>query len=433
MSSPYKKVAFYTLGCKLNFSETSTIARDFMSAGYSKVKFSDHNADIYVINTCSVTENADSKAKKLVRKIKKKTPNSYVAIVGCYAQLKTKEISEIPGVNIVLGAADKFNLPKHIDNYYDNQEKVFFESNVNAINDFIPSYSLDERTRSFIKVQDGCNYSCSFCTIPLARGKSRSGKVSELLKIINNIANSDINEIVLSGINVGDFGVNNGESLIQLLKSIELVKGIERCRISSIEPNLLSDEIINFIAQSDKILPHFHIPLQSGSDNILKRMQRRYDTQLYALKINKIKKLIPNCCIGVDVIVGFPSESDKDFLSTYDFLNKLDITYLHVFSYSERENTKAIFLDDKISENIKQERRKLLVSLSDYKKKYFIENNLSKNHNVLFESYEDGYINGFTENYIKVSVKGNRELINTIHKVKLVEYYDDLVFGEIIH
>ena len=241
---------------------------------------------------------------------------------------------------------------------------------------------------------------------------------------INQIVGQYIQSIYLKPVKLKEADIN---------VVIELVKGIERCRISSIEPNLLSDEIINFIAQSDKILPHFHIPLQSGSDNILKRMRRRYDTQLYALKINKIKKLIPNCCIGVDVIVGFPSESDKDFLSTYDFLNKLDITYLHVFSYSERENTKAIFLDDKISENIKQERRKLLVSLSDYKKKYFIENNLSKNHNVLFESYEDGYINGFTENYIKVSVKGNRELINTIHKVKLVEYYDNLVFGEIIH
>ena len=432
MSSPYKKVAFYTLGCKVNFSETSTIARDFVSAGYSAVHFMD-DADIYVINTCSVTDNADNKARKLVRQIKKKTPNSYVAIVGCYAQLKTKEISEIPGVNIVLGAADKFNLPKYIDDYYDIQEKIFFESNINNVNHFVPSYSLDERTRSFVKVQDGCDYSCSFCTIPLAKGKSRSGTISDLLKIINNIARSDIKEIVLSGINVGDFGVNNGESLIELLESIELIDGIERCRISSIEPNLLSDEIINFIANSKKILPHLHIPLQSGSNNILKQMRRRYDVELYASKIKKIKSFIPNCCIGIDVIVGFPSENDEDFQATYNFLDKLDITYLHIFSYSDRENTKAIMMNNKISNNIKQERRKSLSLLSDYKRESFIRDNLNKNYNVLFETYEDGIVSGLTENYIKVYVKGNKELTNKIHQVKLVKYHNNLVFGEIIH
>ena len=432
MSSPYKKVAFYTLGCKLNFSETSTIARDFVLAGYSKVSFSD-DADIYVINTCSVTDTADNKTQKLIRQIKKKAPESYVAIVGCYAQLKTEEISRIAGVDIVLGAADKFNLPEYIANYYNKQEKIFSKSNINDVSHFVPSYSLDERTRSFVKVQDGCDYSCSFCTIPLAKGRSRSGTISDLLKVINNIKKSNIKEIVLSGINVGDFGVNNGESLIELLESIELIDGIERCRISSIEPNLLSDEIITFIAKSKKILPHLHIPLQSGSNDILKLMQRRYDIELYASKIKKIKSLIPDCCIGVDVIVGFPSENNENFLTTYNFLNELDITYLHIFSYSERENTKAILIDNKISRTIKQERRRLLALLSDYKKKSFIENNLNKNYNVLFETYEDGYVSGFTENYIKVYVKGNKELTNKIHQVKLVKYNDNLVLGEIIH
>jgi len=432
MSSPYKKVAFYTLGCKLNFSETSTIARDFISAGYSKVNFMD-DADIYVINTCSVTDNADNKTNKLIRQIKKKSPDSYVAIVGCYAQLKTKEISAIPGVDIVIGAGDKFNLAQYLDKYYNSKEKIFLEFNISSVNKFIPSYSIGERTRSFIKVQDGCDYSCSFCTIPLARGKSRSGKISEILKTINNISQSDIKEIVLSGINVGDFGVNNGETLLELLKSIELTSKVQRCRISSIEPNLLSDEIIDLIGGSTKILPHFHIPLQSGSNRILKLMQRRYDLNLYKAKIKKIKKIIPNCCIGVDVIVGFPSENDEDFLDTYNFLNSLGITYLHVFSYSERENTRAILLEDKVPEDIKQERRKVLALLSDIKREDFIRCNLNNNYNILFESYEDGYVSGLTENYIKAYVKGNKELINTIKKVKLIQCNGDSAFGEIIH
>ena len=433
MSSPYKKVAFYTLGCKLNFSETSTIARDFILAGYSKVDFSDHNADIYVINTCSVTENADNKARKLVRKIKKKSPDSCIAIIGCYAQLKTKEISEIPGVNVVLGAEDKFDLPKHIEEYYKSREKIFSQTNINELNEFIPSYSLDERTRSFIKVQDGCNYHCSFCTIPLARGKSRSATVPDMLPIINSIAKSDIKEIVLSGINLGDFGVNNNESLIDLLTIIESRDGIERCRISSIEPNLLTDEIIEFIAKSKKILPHLHIPLQSGSNNILKLMKRRYDVDLYKLKIKKIKSMIPHCCIGVDVIVGFPSEMEQDFLETYNLLNDLDITYLHVFSYSSRENTKALLIDGKVSDLVKQDRRKTLMLLSDYKKQKFIKSNLGKSCNILFESYQDGYIVGLTENYIKVSIKGNKESIGQIHSVRLTKYSKGVVLGELIH
>ena len=432
MSSPYGKVAFYTLGCKLNFSETSTIARDFLSAGYSRVNFSDYNADIYVINTCSVTENADNKAQKLVRKIKSKSPDSYVAIIGCYAQLQTEKISKIPGVDIVLGAHAKFNLPEYIENYQHSNQKIFSETNIKDVDEFIPSYSIDERTRSFIKVQDGCDYNCSFCTIPLARGKSRSSTVKEMKPIIKEVANSEIKEIVLSGINLGDFGIRNGETIIDLLKLIENENGIERCRISSIEPNLLSDEIIEFIAVSRKILPHLHIPLQSGSDKILKLMRRRYDLDLYRAKIEKIKSIIPNCCIGVDVIVGFPSESDEDFLKTYEFIKSLDITYLHVFSYSERDNTKAVFIDNKVPEITKQDRRKMLVSLSNEKKKTFIESNLGSRANILFESCEDGYVSGLTENYIKVHVPKDERLINEIHSVELINYSSDMVLGSVV-
>ena len=433
MSSPYKKVSFYTLGCKLNFSETSTIARDFLSAGYSKERFSDYNADIYVINTCSVTDNADIKAKKLVGKIKRKSPESYIAIIGCYAQLKPEEISKIPGVDIVLGAHDKFNLLEYIDNFYKKNQKLISETSIDKLDEFIPSYSLDERTRSFVKVQDGCDYNCSFCTIPLARGKSRSSTVSDMFPIIQDISNSDVKEIVLSGINLGDFGVKNGESIIELLKVIETMDGIERCRISSIEPNLLTDEIIEFIANSKKILPHLHIPLQSGSDNILKLMRRRYDTKLYESKIKKIKNMIPHCCIGVDVIVGFPSETEEDFLKTYNFLDDLDISYLHVFPYSERNHTKAILIDNKVSELIKQDRRKILTSLSDNKKSIFIKSNIGENSNILFESCKDGYMSGLTENYIKVYVPEDKKLINQIHSVKLIEYASDMVLGDLIH
>ena len=432
MSSPYGKVAFYTLGCKLNFSETSTIARDFLSAGYSRVNFSDYNADIYVINTCSVTENADNKAQKLVRKIKSKSPDSYVAIIGCYAQLQTEKISKIPGVDIVLGAHAKFNLPEYIENYQHSNQKIFSETNIKDVDEFIPSYSIDERTRSFLKVQDGCDYNCSFCTIPLARGKSRSSTIKGMRPIIKEIANSDIKEIVLSGINLGDFGIRNGENIIDLLEVIENENGIERCRISSIEPNLLSDEIIEFIASSKKILPHLHIPLQSGSDKILKLMRRRYDLDLYRYKIEKIKSSIPNCCIGVDVIVGFPSESDEDFLKTYEFIKSLDITYLHVFSYSERENTKSVFINNKVHEITKQDRRKVLVSLSNEKKKAFIESNLGSMANILFESCEDGYVSGLTENYIKVHVPEDERLINEIHSVELINYSSDMVLGNVV-
>ena len=432
MSSPYGKVAFYTLGCKLNFSETSTIARDFLSAGYSRVNFSDYNADIYVINTCSVTENADNKAQKLVRKIKSKSPDSYVAIIGCYAQLQTEKISKIPGVDIVLGAHAKFNLPEYIENYQYSNQKIFSETNIKDVDEFIPSYSIDERTRSFIKVQDGCDYNCSFCTIPLARGKSRSSTVKDMKPIIKEVANSEIKEIVLSGINLGDFGIRNGETIIDLLKLIENENGIERCRISSIEPNLLSDEIIEFIAVSRKILPHLHIPLQSGSDKILKLMRRRYDLDLYRAKIEKIKSIIPNCCIGVDVIVGFPSESDEDFLKTYEFIKSLEITYLHVFSYSERDNTKAVFIDNKVPEITKQDRRKMLVSLSNEKKKTFIESNLGSRANILFESCEDEYVSGLTENYIKVHVPKDERLINEIHSVELINYSSNMVLGSVV-
>tara|TARA_X000001036_G_scaffold132179_1_gene125020 strand:- start:2588 stop:3889 length:1302 start_codon:yes stop_codon:yes gene_type:complete len=433
MSSPYKKVAFYTLGCKLNFSETSTIARDFLSAGYSKVEFSDYNADIYIINTCSVTDNADQKAQKIVRKIKRKSPDSCVAIIGCYAQLQTEKISRMPGVDIVLGAHDKFNLPEYIESYHNSKQKIFSETNIKKIDKFIPSYSLDERTRSFVKIQDGCDYNCSFCTIPLARGKSRSSTIRNMFPIIEKISKSDTKEIVLSGINLGDFGINNGESLVDLLEIVESMEGIERCRISSIEPNLLSDDIIKFISESKKILPHLHIPLQSGSDKILQLMRRKYDTELYKTKIEKINSMISNCCIGVDVIVGFPSETEEDFLKTYNFLESLEVSYLHVFSYSERENTKAIFIKNKVSESIKQGRRKTLVSLSDSKRDSFINLNLGRSSNILFESFDEGYVSGLTENYIKVYVPEDERLINQIHPVKLMDYSSNIVLGDIIH
>ena len=312
------------------------------------------------------------------------------------------------------------------------QIKKYFLKLIKDVDEFIPSYSIDERTRSFIKVQDGCDYNCSFCTIPLARGKSRSSTVKDMKPIIKEVANSEIKEIVLSGINLGDFGIRNGETIIDLLKLIENENGIERCRISSIEPNLLSDEIIEFIAVSRKILPHLHIPLQSGSDKILKLMRRRYDLDLYRAKIEKIKSIIPNCCIGVDVIVGFPSESDEDFLKTYEFIKSLDITYLHVFSYSERDNTKAVFIDNKVPEITKQDRRKMLVSLSNEKKKTFIESNLGSRANILFESCEDGYVSGLTENYIKVHVPKDERLINEIHSVELINYSSNMVLGSVV-
>jgi threonylcarbamoyladenosine tRNA methylthiotransferase MtaB len=417
-----KKVAFYTLGCKLNYSETSTIARMFEEKGYRKVDFTD-TPDIFIINTCSVTENADKKCHKIVREARSISPDAYVTIIGCYAQLKPQEIASIPGVDAVLGAAEKFRLVELLDGFQRKPEATVFASDIEAANKFNTSYSINDRTRTFLKVQDGCDYSCSFCTIPLARGGSRSDSIENILKTAREIATTDVKEIVLTGVNTGDFGIQDGkrvERFIDLVKALDTVEGIDRIRISSIEPNLLTDEIIEFVAQSKKFVPHFHIPLQSGSNKILKLMRRRYQRELYVDRVSKIKTLMPHCCIGVDVIVGFPGESHDDFLETYQFLNELDISYLHVFTYSERENTLAAELDGTVPGNIRADRSKMLHTLSDKKRRKFYEDNLHRDAIVLFENdVENGMMHGFTENYIRVVAKYDPVLINELKRVRL--------------
>jgi threonylcarbamoyladenosine tRNA methylthiotransferase MtaB len=418
-----KKVAFYTLGCKLNYSETSTIARKFEEGGYKKVDFTD-TPDIFIINTCSVTENADKKCHKIVREARAISPNGYVAIIGCYAQLKPKEISEIPGVDAVLGAAEKFRLVELLDGFVRPESPKVFASDIEKVNTFNTSYSIFDRTRTFLKVQDGCDYSCSFCTIPLARGSSRSDSIENILKSAREIAKTEVKEIVLTGVNTGDFGLQNGERkerFIDLIKALDEIEGIERFRISSIEPNLLTDEIIEFVARSKRFVPHFHIPLQSGSNKILKAMRRRYQRELYVSRVEKIKAEMPGCCIGVDVIVGFPGETKEDFLETYQFLNELNISYLHVFTYSERDNTLAATMDDSVPAKERSERSKMLHILSDKKRRAFYEENLGTVTEVLFENdVENGQMHGFTNNYIRVTAKYDPILINELKKVKLV-------------
>jgi len=414
----YKKVAFHTLGCKLNFSETSTIARFFEQGGYARVNMDDA-PDIFVLNTCSVTDNADKKCKQIVRKIKKSNPDVFVAVIGCYAQLKPQEIIEIPGVNVVLGANDKFNIVDFVEKL-DQDSKLTTENDINEVNIFIPSYSAGDRTRTFLKVQDGCDYSCSFCTIPLARGKSRSNTIEQTLKVAHEVAQTGVKEVVLTGVNIGDFGKGNNETFLDLIKELDTIEGIHRYRISSIEPNLLNDEIIAFVAQSKKFVPHFHIPLQSGSPDILKAMRRRYKRELYAERVAKIKELMPECCIGVDVIVGFPGESDAHFKETQDFLIDLDVSYLHVFTYSERDNTVAISIGDIVDKGKRAERSKMLQILSSKKRREFYKNNLNNVYDVLWEAEEnDNYMYGFTSNYIKVKIPFNPLKINTIEKVKV--------------
>jgi len=417
-----KKVAFYTLGCKLNYSETSTISRKFEETGYQKVDFTEQ-PDIFIINTCSVTENADKKCHKIVREARNISPNAYVAIIGCYAQLKPKEISEIPGVDAVLGAAEKFRLVELLDGFVRPEKPTVFASDIEQVNTFNTSYSMHDRTRTFLKVQDGCDYSCSFCTIPLARGASRSDSVANIIRTAEEIARTEVKEIVITGVNTGDFGLQEGERrerFIDLIQALDQVEGIERFRISSIEPNLLSDEIIEFVATSKRFVPHFHIPLQSGSNKVLKLMRRRYQRDVYTSRVEKIKSLMPHCCIGVDVIVGFPGETHEDFLDTYQFLNELDISYLHVFTYSERENTLAATLPGVVSKKERAERSRMLHSLSDKKRRYFYEQHLGINHTVLFENdVEDGMMHGFTENYIRIAAKYDPLLINELKKVVL--------------
>lgn len=419
-----KKVAFYTLGCKLNYSETSSIGRLFNNAGFSTVEFTD-TPDVFVINTCSVTDNADKKCKKVVKEALKISPNAYVTIVGCYAQLKPKEISEIPGVDMVLGAAEKFQIVDYISDLTKQPKALVYNQPVSEAKDFVPGFSIGDRTRTFLKVQDGCDYSCSFCTIPLARGNSRSDTIGHVIEQAKEIAASGVKEIVLTGVNLGDFGIRDSkrqDKFFDLVKALDEVEGINRFRISSIEPNLLSDEIIEFVAKSKRFVPHFHIPLQSGSDKILGLMRRRYKRELYASRVAKIKELMPDCCIGVDVIVGFPGETREDFIDTYNFLNDLSISYLHVFTYSERENTLASEMSGVVPGSTRAERSKMLHILSDKKRRAFYEGQLGKTDEVLFEGdIKDGFMHGFTRHYVKVRTPYDPLLINELKSVHLTK------------
>lgn len=419
----FKKVAFYTLGCKLNFSETSTISRLFEDAGFAKVDFEEH-PDVYVINTCSVTENADKKCKQLVKRAKKVNPDAFVVIVGCYAQLKPTEIAQITGVNMVLGANEKFNILEHLDKVDSaSSETIVSFDNIKQTKEFVPSFSYGDRTRSFLKVQDGCDYFCTFCTIPLARGKSRNATIAETILEAKKIAATEIKEVVLTGVNIGDFGQGAGENFFELIQSLDQVDGIDRFRISSIEPNLLSNEIIDFcLSDSKRFVPHFHVPLQSGSDRILHLMRRKYERSLYAERVEQIKSLRKDACIGVDVIVGFPGETNEDFMETIDFLKDLDISYLHVFTYSERANTGAPKLGEAVPMEVRRERSKQLHLLSDRKKRQFYLENVGSQRSVLFEQEEDeGLMYGFTENYIKVKYPYNSQLVNTFQEIRLTE------------
>ncbi|MFA6276459.1 MAG: tRNA (N(6)-L-threonylcarbamoyladenosine(37)-C(2))-methylthiotransferase MtaB [Pedobacter sp.] len=424
-----KKVAFYTLGCKLNFSETSTIGRLFTDAGYSVVEFTDA-ADVYVINTCSVTEHADKKCRKVVKEALKYSPNAYVTIVGCYAQLKPTEIAEIEGVDMVLGAAEKFRIVEFISDLTKNPKAVVHQQNIEKVNhNFIAAYSIGDRTRTFLKVQDGCDYPCTYCTIPLARGGSRSDTIENVVNRATQIAQSGVKEIVLTGVNLGDFGIRDGQredKFFDLVKALDEVEGIERIRISSIEPNLLSNEIIEFVATSKRFVPHFHIPLQSGSNKILGLMKRRYQRELYTERVAKIKAVMPNCCIGVDVIVGFPGETNDDFLDTYQFLNKLDISYLHVFTYSEREQTEAAEMKGKVAGSTRFDRNKMLHILSDKKRRAFYESQIGSTGQVLFEDdQKNGFMHGFTKNYVKVRAKYDPVMVNELKNVKLLSLLAD--------
>ena len=422
-----KKVAFYTLGCKLNFAETSTIARSFEEEGYIRVDFDDP-ADIYVINTCSVTENADKQFKQIVRKALKTNPKAFLAAVGCYAQLKPEELASVDGVDLVLGAKEKFNITQYIDDLTKNNEGIVHSCEISETDFYVGSYSIGDRTRAFLKVQDGCDYKCTYCTIPMARGISRSDTIENILSNAKKISDKGIKEIVLTGVNIGDYGKGefgnkkHEHTFLELVQALDNVEGIERLRISSIEPNLIKDETIDFIAQSKSFVPHFHIPLQSGSNDILKKMKRRYLRELYVSRVAKIHEVMPDACIGVDVIVGFPGETDEHFLETYHFLNELDISYLHVFTYSERDNTEAVLMDGVVPDAVRAKRSKMLRGLSAKKRNAFYESQLGKEKTVLFESdNKQGYIHGFTENYVKVKAPWDPALVNTLHKVKLTK------------
>ena len=429
--NPRKKVAFYTLGCKLNFSETSTIARNFKDEGFDRIDFSE-KADMYVINTCSVTENADKKFKDIVKLALKSNPDAFVAAVGCYAQLKPEELANINGVDLVLGATEKFKITDYLNDLTKNDFGEIHSCEIEEANFYVGSYSIGDRTRAFLKVQDGCDYVCTFCTIPLARGISRSDKLEKVLLNAKEISDQGIKEIVLTGVNIGDYGKGefgnkkHKHTFLELIQSLDKVLGIERIRISSIEPNLLKNETIKFVAESNTFVPHFHMPLQSGSNKLLRLMKRRYQRELYKERVLEIKKYMPNACIGVDVIVGFPGETDELFLETYYFLNELDISYLHVFTYSERVNTPAANMQGVVPQNIRKKRSKMLRGLSVKKRHSFYESQLNTSHSVLFESEnKKGYINGFTENYVKVKAPWDPILANTKKEVTLTKIDDD--------
>lgn len=426
-----KKVAFYTLGCKLNFSETSTIARNFSNEGFERVEF-EQKADIYVINTCSVTENADKRFKTIVKKAQQTNPEAFIAAVGCYAQLKPEELADVNGVDLVLGATEKFKITDYLNDLSKNEFGEVHSCEIEEADFYVGAYSIGDRTRAFLKVQDGCDYKCTYCTIPLARGISRSDALENVLQNAKEISEQGIKEIVLTGVNIGDYGKGefgnkrHEHTFLDLVKALDQVEGIERLRISSIEPNLLKNETIDFVSQSKTFVPHFHIPLQSGSNEILKNMKRRYMRELYVERVSKIREVMPHACIGVDVIVGFPGETEAHFLETYHFLNALDISYLHVFTYSERENTEAAAMKDVIPQKIRAKRSKMLRGLSVKKRRAFYESQLGTNRTVLFEGEnKEGYINGFTENYIKVKYPWNPHLVNTLHQVRLTEIDTD--------
>jgi len=426
-----KKVAFYTLGCKLNFSETSTIARNFQDEGFDRVDF-EEVADMYVINTCSVTENADKQFKQIVKKALKLNDKAFIAAVGCYAQLKPEELAAVDGVDLVLGATEKFKITDYINDLSKNDMGEVHSCEIEEADFYVGSYSIGDRTRAFLKVQDGCDYKCTYCTIPLARGISRSDALENVLKNAYEISQQGIKEIVLTGVNIGDYGKGefgnkkHEHTFLDLVKALDEVDGIERLRISSIEPNLLKNETIDFVAQSRTFVPHFHIPLQSGSNEILGKMKRRYQREVYTDRVANIRKVMPHACIGVDVIVGFPGETDEHFLETYNFLNEMDISYLHVFTYSERDNTEAAQMLDIVPMNVRSKRSKMLRGLSVKKRRAFYEGQIGRNRTVLFESEnKEGYIHGFTENYVKVKTPWNPELVNTLHQINLTRIDED--------
>ncbi|WP_299000630.1 tRNA (N(6)-L-threonylcarbamoyladenosine(37)-C(2))-methylthiotransferase MtaB [uncultured Tenacibaculum sp.] len=426
-----KKVAFYTLGCKLNFSETSTIARNFVNEGFERVEF-EEKADVYVINTCSVTDNADKRFKSIVKSALKQNENAFVIGVGCYAQLKPEELAAVDGVDLVLGATEKFNVTSYINDLTKNEIGEVHSCEIEEADFYVGSYSIGDRTRAFLKVQDGCDYKCTYCTIPLARGISRSDTLENVLKNAKEISEKGIKEIVLTGVNIGDYGKGefgnkkHEHTFLELVQALDKVEGIHRLRISSIEPNLLKDETIDFVSNSDTFVPHFHIPLQSGSDTLLKKMKRRYLRKVYTDRVSKIKEVMPNACIGVDVIVGFPDETDELFLETYNYLSEMDISYLHVFTYSERPNTEAVEMDGVVPKNVRTKRSKMLRGLSVKKRRAFYESQIGNTLTVLFEGEnKEGYIHGFTENYVKVKAAWNPDLVNTLHKVTLTKIDED--------